>query len=230
MGINKNNTATSVDVVTNGTSTPTTSATTAQTAGPATAQTSTSTHNPTDNPTFNEMNSLWREIDEMYHAIAVSFKLSESAFDVMYAIYVVGEGCTQRNICDQVFLTKQTINTSLHKLVQQGFLVLKPAPHGRSKQIFLTNTGRELIARCIEPVAQAELDALVALNEHDRELLLTIAKTYIADLRKRFIAITKPSAHTTKQPTAQSTKKTSAHADDAWKSKDAALPGNIRTP
>ena len=136
-----------------------------------------------------EINSLWREIDEAYHGVCVAFGLSDGTFDVMYAVGLLGEGCLQRDICAQMCLGKQTVNSSVHKLAAQGHLVLERAPRGRGTRVFLTDTGRELVGRCIVPVMRAEVDAMDALDEQDRETLYRVAGSYVSDLRKRFCGV-----------------------------------------
>ena len=144
---------------------------------------------PTDDPLLRQVNSLWREVDWIYTSVCSSMGLSESSFDILYTLYSMGEGCLQRDICNQMFSGKQTINSSIHKLVAQGYLELQRAPRGRGTRVYLTDAGHELVERCIEPVAQAELGALMALDEDERRVLFDIVVKYVSGLRERFEAI-----------------------------------------
>ena len=144
---------------------------------------------PTDDPMLRQVNSLWREVDWIYASVCSSMGLSESSFDILYTLYSIGEGCLQRDICSQMFSGKQTINSSIHKLVAQGYLELRRVPKGRGTRVYLTDAGRDLVERCIEPVACAELGALMDLGEDERRVLFDIVVKYVRDLRERFEAI-----------------------------------------
>ena len=142
-----------------------------------------------DDTGLEELNSLWRDIDGAYHDLCVSLGLSGSAFDILYALYSLGEGCHQSDICAWAFVGKQTVNTSIHKLVDQGYVTLGRAPRGRGKGIYLTDEGHAMMERLIAPVAQAEACALASLGQDDCREALRIMGAYAAELRRRFAAL-----------------------------------------
>ncbi|MFR1493246.1 MAG: MarR family transcriptional regulator [Eubacterium ventriosum] len=41
--------------------------------------------------------------------------LSDSAFDILYSIVDLGDGCSQSDICKYSCLSKQTVNSSIKK-------------------------------------------------------------------------------------------------------------------
>ena len=59
----------------------------------------------------NEFNRLYKEMDDLYHDIALKLGLSDSALTIFYAICELGDGCLQKDICSQSFCSKQTINS-----------------------------------------------------------------------------------------------------------------------
>ena len=67
-----------------------------------------------------EYNQIYKELNEIYHSMALKTGLSDSAFDIFYAIAVIGDGCLQRDICQMTFLSKQTIHSSVRKLEKEG--------------------------------------------------------------------------------------------------------------
>lgn len=87
---------------------------------------------------FQEFLRLDHQIEEFYHELAVRLGLSDSAFQVLWSVAELGEGCTQRDICRQFFLSKQTAHSSVRKLEQEGVLMLRPGS-GREVAIFLTD-------------------------------------------------------------------------------------------
>ena len=72
---------------------------------------------------FQDYICLQHRIDEFYHGLAVRQKLSDSALLVLWTLVDLGEGCTQRDICLQFSLTKQTVHSSVRKLAKEGVLV-----------------------------------------------------------------------------------------------------------
>ena len=73
-----------------------------------------------------EYNCLYKEANEIYHEAARRLHLSDSAFEIFYALFDMGDNCLQRDICKSSCLPKQTINSSIRKLQADGYLTLSP--------------------------------------------------------------------------------------------------------
>ena len=93
---------------------------------------------------FREYLQIDLQIDEFYHTLAQGLGLSDSAFWVLWGLEELGAGCTQRDICRQFFLSKQTVHSSVRKLERDGLLSLRSG-EGREVSLFPTARGRELI-------------------------------------------------------------------------------------
>ena len=130
-----------------------------------------------------EYNHIYKETNRIYHDIALKLKLSDSAFDILYAICQLGDGCLQRDICSLSATSKQTINSSIRKLEQEGHIILKPGK-GRQMHIFLTETGMELVKERIFPVIEIENKVFDALTEEESLELLRLSRKYIEILEK----------------------------------------------
>lgn len=72
-------------------------------------------------------NRIYREIDDLYHEIALKLGISDSAFLIFYTIVECGGGCLQIDIANRYSISKQTISSAVRKLEAQGFIVLKRA-------------------------------------------------------------------------------------------------------
>lgn len=46
-----------------------------------------------------EFNRIYKKSNEIYHNIALQLGLSNSAFDILYSICELGDGCLQKDIC-----------------------------------------------------------------------------------------------------------------------------------
>lgn len=139
---------------------------------------------------YEAFDSFWREQNQLYRDVATSFRISESAFSILYAIFLAGErGISQRDICAQMCIGKQTVNSSIHKLEREGLVVLKSGPGCRGLLAHLTPVGLELAERTIVPMIEAELAALREFDDRELELSLLLGRRYTDALRSHFADI-----------------------------------------
>ena len=139
---------------------------------------------------YEAFGSFWREQNQLYRDVATSFGISESAFSILYAIFLAGEkGISQRDICVQMCIGKQTVNSSIHKLEREGVVELKSGPGSRGLLAHLTPVGLELAERTIVPMVEAELAALREFDDRELELSLLLGRRYTDALRSHFADI-----------------------------------------
>lgn len=139
---------------------------------------------------YEALDSFWRVQNQLYRDVATSFGISESAFSILYAIFLAGEkGISQRDICVQMCIGKQTVNSSIHKLEREGVVVLKSGPGRRGLLAHLTPVGLKLAERTIVPMIEAELAALREFDDSELELSLLLGRRYTDALRAHFSAI-----------------------------------------
>lgn len=132
-----------------------------------------------------KFNHTYKEFNDIYHDLCRRLDLSDSAFDILYSLYEMGDGCLQRDICQTSCLPKQTVHSSIRKLEQQGYLTLTPGK-GRSMQIFLTPAGHTLIEEKILPVVTMENQAFSCMTPEEIQTMLRLHERYCAALRQTF--------------------------------------------
>ena len=137
---------------------------------------------------FQDYICLQHQIDECYHELAVRQRLSDSALLVLWSLLELGEGCTQRDICRQFALTKQTVHSSVRKLAKEGFLSLRPGP-GREVRVYPTEAGRALIREKIFPVKNAEEAASHRMGAEELEQMLRLTRKWFALFQEESAAI-----------------------------------------
>ncbi len=138
---------------------------------------------------FIEYNRLYREFNNIYHDIASKLNMSDSAFEILYSICDLGDGCLQKDICTVTFLPKQTVNSSIDRLIDKGFITLTRGK-GRNMHIHLTPDGRKLIEDTIYPVMRIENDAFSVLDKDEIKQLLTLHNKYITALHSGMAKLT----------------------------------------
>ncbi|HJA13190.1 MAG TPA: MarR family transcriptional regulator [Candidatus Mediterraneibacter merdipullorum] len=115
---------------------------------------------------------LYKEVEDVYHEIALSVGVSDGAFDVLYVLCVLGDGCLQRDICRETFVSKQTVNSSVRSLEKKGFLYLEK--EGRDKHIYLTESGKRFADERIRPVIEAENEVFLAMKPDEKAEFLRL--------------------------------------------------------
>lgn len=135
-----------------------------------------------------EYNHLYKELEDLYHDVSLNAKLADSVFDIFYGIFELGDGCLQRDICQTSFLSKQTINSAIRKMEQNGWIRLIPGK-GRSMQIFLTDSGQNIMQEKIYPIVDAENAAIATLTPEECRQMLLLHRKYAAALKNEFSKI-----------------------------------------
>ena len=117
-----------------------------------------------------EINRTFKMSDDLFHDLALRLGLSDSAFEILYALCLTG-GCTQRDICRMSYTPKQTIHSALRRLEREGLLSAAPA-QGREVFLSLTPRGAALAEERIRPVLERERAAFALLTARERKELL----------------------------------------------------------
>lgn len=109
------------------------------------------------NRTLKEFDSLYKMIDDVYHEIALSMHLTDSAFLILYCLLELGDGCSQKDICKLYSISKQT---------------------------FFTEFGREFSEKHICPVFDMENATFESMEPSECEQLLSLTRKYVQILKK----------------------------------------------
>lgn len=119
-----------------------------------------------------------KERNSIYHEVAASYGLSETALWILYYTSEFDEDQTQQDLCRRGCYAKQTINTAIAGLAKDGLVELIPVPGTRNhKKIRLTPKGRALAERTALPLKAAEEHAYGRLSEAELSAYLeTIGK------------------------------------------------------
>lgn len=133
---------------------------------------------------LDQFNRLFRESNKLYHDLAVKLSLSDSAITILYMLCQLGDGCLQKDICEQSCNSKQTINSSVRRLEQAGYLTLTPGK-GRDMHMFLTEAGKQLVSEKIAPVIERENAAFFALSDAEQKELLQLSEKYFSNLQEQ---------------------------------------------
>ena len=129
-------------------------------------------------PVLQEFDRLNNSINEFYHEICVTQGFSDSAYAILQAILMLGDGCTQTQIYKHTLLNKQTVNSSVKKLNRDGLIDFQSGV-GRELKISLTDKGTEIVKERILPIEQAENEVFDEMTAEEHEELLRLIKKYL---------------------------------------------------
>lgn len=129
-------------------------------------------------------NALYREIDKMYHEVALKMGLSDSALMILYAITELGDGCLQKDICELFFFSRQTINSACKKLEMKGIIYLEKGKR-RDMHMHLTEAGVKLVQNTIVPLMKAETAVFAEMEPDEVKEFLRLTRKYTAIFRKK---------------------------------------------
>ena len=132
-----------------------------------------------------QLNQCDKEIDDLYHTYALRHNLSDAALWIPYAIYDSNDSVTQADLCSCWFFSRQTINSALKGLEQQGIIELVAIPGNRkSKNIVFTERGKDMAEQIIVPLKQAENNVFAALSDEENKQFVELTQKRCSLLRK----------------------------------------------
>ena len=136
------------------------------------------------NETLQEFDRLNRQVDGLYHEIAAARALSDSAYSILQAMLVLGEGCTQTEVCQYACLNKQTVNSSVRRMVQGDLIELRPG-EGREMRMHLTVQGERVMRERVLPVERAENEVFDEMPIENQRTILRLMHHYLESFRRK---------------------------------------------
>lgn len=133
-----------------------------------------------------EYNQIIKETDAVYSSLARRSGLSDCAFWLMYAIRDTTGKCTQKSICFQWTICKQTLNSALKGLENRGLIVLvSDHEDKKSKQIQLTEQGVHFAEKYIDIVFELEQETLRQMSPEERCAIIESNRHYLELFRAK---------------------------------------------
>lgn len=121
----------------------------------------------------------WRETMALYETWAKARQITYNELLVFLSLWEHQNGCTQKFICDQWLLSKQTVHSIFQNLIRQGLIELRPlASDRRTKAAFLTEYGVQQVRMVVEHLQKQEEYVMGKLGEARRTILLESMELY----------------------------------------------------
>ena len=114
-----------------------------------------------------------------YEDYAKSVGLNFTSLSILSAIYET-ENCTQKMLCEQCFLPKQTVNSAVTAFYKRGWIRMQELPEDRrNKTIHFTEQGRHEAACILQKVQESERTAMDRLSREEQDLLISLTRRYV---------------------------------------------------
>ena len=119
------------------------------------------------------------EWNASYEDYAKSVGLNFTSLSILSALYDT-ENCTQKMLCEQCFLPKQTVNAAVTTFYKKGWIQMQELPEDRrNKTIHFTEEGQCEAERILQKVHESEQAAMGGLSKEEQDILLSLTRRYI---------------------------------------------------
>ena len=136
-----------------------------------------------------ELNEIMKETDDLYRNLAKKFKMSDCMLWILYILREDDRAVTQSDICNMMYMPKQTVNSSLKKMEAEGYIELLSINDKRSKQVCLTEKGVDLANNTVDIIISKENNALSKMDKEEQALFINLFKKYKDLLKESFMEI-----------------------------------------
>lgn len=127
---------------------------------------------------------IYNENTLLYHRLARAYSLPDCAFWLLYTLRSEEAPLTQTQLSEQLSLPKQTVNSALKKLVEEGVLRLEAADGNlKNKRVCLTEAGEAFLRRTVDRVFGVESAAAARLTEEERSALVALSQKLLDAFR-----------------------------------------------
>lgn len=115
-----------------------------------------------------KFNQLCHKIDALYNSIAKQYGISDCELIMLYSLYEQGTMSTQKALCELWAYSKQTVNSTLKKMEQEGKVIICATEYDkRNKYVELTKHGKQYAKEIVQPLMRAEQNVFEMMGEED---------------------------------------------------------------
>lgn len=130
-------------------------------------------------------------VDRLYYKWAKAHGFSYNVLAVLYVAYK-DSNSSQKVVCEEWSLPKQTVNTVCKDLCSRGYLTLeKSESDGRETRLVLTEAGKKLAEPVVTELIHIETQILESMGADSVKTLLTLFNCFCDEAENRLSASAK---------------------------------------
>lgn len=127
-----------------------------------------------------------KELNSLYHIAAGKSGISDGEISIWSALLSTEE-YSQQDLCELLFLSKQTVNSLIASLIKKGYVVLEHVPGTRNRKVIrLTEEGQNYGQSRVMWIFEAEQRAMEETDPKEVQACISMLEKYILHLRKEF--------------------------------------------
>ena len=127
-----------------------------------------------------EFNKVAREINAAYHTASMKMRISDSERDILYILSQ--QPVSQRDICSMTGISKQTVNSSVQKMIKQG--LLNPLTGEKKELLSLTQEGILHVSKTVDKLIRVENKIFASWSEQEQQSFLSLNNKYLEMFKK----------------------------------------------
>ncbi len=129
-------------------------------------------------------NYMTSEINGLYHEAAFKSGISDSVQNILYVLFAENYRCLQSEIYKQSGISRQTINSAIRRLEQDGIVYLEQGK-GRNTVVCLTDEGICFAREKIELIYRVENEIFAEWSDDEVETYLKLTERYRDALKEK---------------------------------------------
>ena len=119
----------------------------------------------------------------LYDAYAKENGMLMNTLLVTNVLYYAKAPMTQRDICSRTFLSKQTVNLIIGKLLKEAYVTVQDSSESRrEKLVEMTDSGRAYCEKVVRHITWAEDTAMSVLSSEEQQTLVTLSRKFTDNL------------------------------------------------
>lgn len=132
-----------------------------------------------------EIMTLLKIYDKLYYEWSKNSGMPETAFYILMTVWEKDGSCTQSDICEYWSYSRQTVNSAIRLLENDGFLKLVQQESGRKKTIALSEAGEQYAARYIAPLLKLDDDVWEDIPKEERDVCISVINKHLQTFGNR---------------------------------------------
>ena len=117
------------------------------------------------------------ETEKIYYSMLKRANLTDSEYVLLFSVLQMGEGCSQKDISENTYISTKTLNSTVKKLKQEGLIQLERGKYP-NQYIYLTEKGKEFLKEKLLPIIEAENKILEKVSDDDFDNFTSIVTKY----------------------------------------------------
>ena len=118
------------------------------------------------------------ETEKIYYSMLKHAQITDSEYVLLFSLLESDEGCSQKDIADNTYISTKTLNSAVKKLEQKGLISLTRAKYP-NMILNLTPKGKEYVKEKMIPLIETENKILQNVSDKDFENFTALVAKYM---------------------------------------------------